>query len=74
MYCRAIKHRMKGRVIRVDTEVVFGEQGQIEKILESSTVSRHINTTFIERNNLTMRERNRRLTRKTMGFLRLGSH
>jgi len=59
MYCK---------VVRVDTEIVFGKEQQIRKRLKGSKVSHHINTTFVERNNLTMRERNRRLTRKTMGF------
>jgi IS1 family transposase len=68
MYCKVIKQREKGRVTRVDTEVVFGDERKIEELLEASPVSRRINTTFVERNNLTMRERNRRLTRKTMGF------
>ena len=36
--------------------------------LRISPVSSHINTASIERNNLTIRERNRRLTRKTLGF------
>lgn len=68
MYCKVVKERKKGKVIRVDTEIVFGKEQQIRKRLKGSKVSRHINTTFVERNNLTMRERNRRLTRKTMGF------
>lgn len=68
MYCRLIKHRKKGRVSRVDKEVVFGDERKIKELIEMSPVSCHVNTTFVERNNLTMRERNRRLTRKTMGF------
>lgn len=68
MYCKVVKERKNGRVVSVDTEIVFGKKQQIKKRLKSSKVSRHINTTFVERNNLTMRERNRRLTRKTMGF------
>ena len=68
MYCRVIKQRKNGRVIRVGSEVVFGNESKIKELLEKSPVSCHINTAFVERNNLTMRERNRRLTRKTMGF------
>lgn len=68
MYCKVVKKRKKGRVVSIDTEIVFGKKRLIKKRLKSSKVSRHINTTFVERNNLTMRERNRRLTRKTMGF------
>ncbi len=36
--------------------------------IAQSPVSSHINTAFIERNNLTIRERNRRLIRKKLGF------
>lgn len=68
MYCRVIKQRKNGRVVRVGSEVVFGDEIKIKEALERSPVSSYINTTFVERNNLTMRERNRRLTRKTMGF------
>jgi len=38
------------------------------KAIANSPVSSHINMAFIERNNLAIRERNRRLTRKTLGF------
>ena len=68
MYCKVVKERKKGKVVHIDTEIVFGKEQQIRKRLKGSKVSHHINTTFVERNNLTMRERNRRLTRKTMGF------
>jgi len=68
MYCRIIKQKKKGRVVRVDTEVVFGDEQRIKDQIANSPVSSHVNTAFVERNNLTMRERNRRLTRKTMGF------
>ena len=68
MYCRVVKQRKNGKVVRVGSEVVFGDEIKIKEALERSPVSNCINTTFVERNNLTMRERNRRLTRKTMGF------
>lgn len=68
MYCRVIKQKKKGRVVSVDTEVVFGDEKRIKERIANSPVSSHVNTVFVERNNLTMRERNRRLTRKTMGF------
>jgi len=55
-------------VVGVDTEVVFGEKDAAMKSIAHSPVSSHINIAFIERNNLTIRERNRRLTRKTLGF------
>ena len=36
--------------------------------MEASPVSKSVNTSFIERNNLTLRQYSRRLTRKTNGF------
>lgn len=67
-YAKVKKRREKGKVVEVSTEIVFGDENEIEKIIESSPVSNTINTTLTERNNLTVRERNRRLTRKTLGF------
>jgi IS1 transposase. len=60
--------KVKGRVVDVSTEVVFGKMSEVMQAIKKSPVSKHINTSFVERNNLTMRERNRRLTRKTTGF------
>ena len=68
IYTRVVKTRVGRRVVGVDTEVVFGEKDAAMKSIAHSPVSSHINTAFIERNNLTIRERNRRLTRKTLGF------
>ena len=46
----------------------LSEKDAAMKSIAHSPISSHINTAFIERNNLTIRERNRRLTRKTLGF------
>lgn len=68
IYTRVVKVRLNRRIVGVDTEVVFGERNAAIQAIANSPVSSHINTAFIERNNLTIRERNRRLTRKTLGF------
>jgi IS1 family transposase len=68
IYARVVKTRVNHRVVGVGTEVVFGEKNAAMQAIAHSPVSSHINTAFIERNNLTIRERNRRLTRKTLGF------
>jgi IS1 transposase len=44
------------------------EKKAVAAQIERSPVSKHINTSFDERNNLTMRHQNRRLTRKTIAF------
>ncbi len=68
IYTRVVKTRVGRRVVGVDTGIVFGEKDAAMKSIALSLVSSHINIAFIERNNLTIRERNRRLTRKTLGF------
>ena len=68
LYAQVVKRREKGRVVDVSTKIVFGQPDQIEARLTASPVSQAINTSFIERENLTLRQHNRRLTRKTNGF------
>lgn len=67
-YVQVVKHRKKGRVTSIETAIIFGDKKRIAQRLEASPVSNSINTSFIERNNLSMRQSSRRLTRKTNGF------
>jgi len=57
-YAQVIKHRRKGHPVEVEKRQIFG------KFIDRSNIS----TTFIERRNLTIRQENKRLTRKTLGF------
>ena len=66
------KTREKGRVVKVERKIVFGNEGAIMDILDKSPVSNTLNTSFIERFNLTFRHTNKRLTRKTPGFSKKG--
>lgn len=68
LYAQVVKKREKGRVVAVNTKIVFGNEQAIADQLTASTVSQTINTSFVERDNLTQRQSNRRLTRRTNGF------
>lgn len=68
LYAQVVKRRKKGRVVEITSRVVFGTEKAVAKQIKQSPVSKHINTSFVERNNLTMRHQNRRLVRKTIAF------
>lgn len=68
LYPQVVKHRRKGRVVNVTHQVIFGTQGALEEYLAHSPVSSQINTSFVERQNGTMRQHNSRFTRKTRSF------
>jgi IS1 family transposase len=68
LYAQVVKRRKKGRVVSITTQVIFGTEKAVAAKLKQSPVSTAINTSFVERNNLTMRHHNRRLVRKTMAF------
>jgi len=67
-YATVHKMRHKGRVIKIDCRVVFGQQEEVERALGRSPVSNKINTAFVERQNGTDRHRNARKVRKTYRF------
>ncbi len=67
-YATVVKRREKGRVVEIVTRVVFGTMATITAALARSTVSRSINTSFLERQNGTDRHRNARKVRKTYTF------
>jgi len=68
LYAQVVKRRKKGRIVSITSRVVFGTEKAVAAKLKLSPVSRVINTSFVERNNLTMRHHNRRLVRKTIAF------
>lgn len=68
LYAQVVKKRNKGRIVEVGTRIVFGEPAAIAACLAASPVSQTLNTSFVERDNLTQRQHNRRLTRRTTGF------
>lgn len=68
VYATVHKTRKKGKVIKIEYNLIFGTQKQLEQLLLDSPVSSHINIAFIERSNRTERMENARLTRKTENF------
>jgi IS1 family transposase len=67
-YATVHKTRRKGRVVKIDLRAVFGSKTQVEAAIETSAVSKTINTSFVERHNGTDRNRNARKVRKTYCF------
>jgi IS1 family transposase/transposase-like protein len=68
LYAQVVKEREAGRVVSVSTKVVFGTAEAVTAVLAASATSTTINTSFVERDNLTVRQHTRRLTRKTNAF------
>ena len=68
VYAQVVKQRERGRVVEVTTKVIFGDSEAVNSRLAQSPASTSINTSFVERQNLSVRQQARRLTRKTNGF------
>ena len=67
-YATVHKRRRKGRVVKIDLRVIFGSKAEVEAAIETSAVSKTINTAFVERHNGTDRNRNARKVRKSYCF------
>ena len=67
-YATVHKTRENGKVVKVTRNIIFGDPGEVARILKASPVSKTINTAFVERSNLTLRNHSRNLTRKTICF------
>ena len=67
-YAVVVKERKRGHVVNVTTRIVYGSQEQIQRALHDSPVSTTINTSGVERNNLTVRQHSRRLGRTVNAF------
>jgi hypothetical protein len=62
LYAQVDKRREQGRVVEVRRRIIFGTPEIITEILGSQ----QINTSYVERDNLTSRQSNGRLVRKTL--------
>ena len=68
VYAMVHKLRRQGRVVKVTIRRVFGTARQVAGVLARSGVSRHVNTSFVERFNATIRQHNSRKARKVYTF------
>jgi MFS superfamily sulfate permease-like transporter len=66
-YATVHKTREKGRVVKVEKNIIFGSAERIEKRLEELP-SNTINTSYVERSNLNWRMWDAHLTRKSLMF------
>jgi hypothetical protein len=68
LYAQIDKQRAGGRVVEVRRRIVFGSTEVITEILGTQ----QINTSYVERDNLTARQSNGRLVRKTLSHSKKG--
>ncbi len=68
LYATVHKTRREGRVVKAEPRLVFGTEAALRAALERSKSSRAVNTSFVERQNGTDRNRNARKVRKAYSF------
>ena len=70
LYAQVIKTRRHDRVVRVDRRAVVGAAWRVDRALTHSEDSSTVNTSFIERLNLTIRQSSAYLSRRTLSHAR----
>ena len=70
LYAQVIKTRRHDRVVRVDRRAVIGAAWRFDEALTHSEDSSTVNTSFIERLNLTIRPSSAYLSRRTLAHAR----
>ena len=70
-YAQVIKKIEKNRCVEVEIKQILGNEKRLISTLNNSSVSIKVNTAFIERSNLTMRQHNKRVERKSQGFSKM---
>ena len=66
-YAQVIKHQRRFRLIDVEQRMIWGLPTEYSSRLKAVGLSGHINTSFVERANLTIRQSVSKLTRRTWG-------
>jgi hypothetical protein len=69
LYAQVDKRRAQGRVVEVRRRIIFGARDIITEVLSGQ----QINTAYVERDNLTSRQSNGRLVRKTLSHSKKSS-
>lgn len=67
-YATVHKYKEKGRVVRVEAEVVLGTEGQVAEALGRGSSAASVNTCYAERYHATQRHFNARKARKAYTF------
>ena len=67
IYGQVIKHQRRRRTVEVERRMQVGEEKAYRERLKAAGLSGRINTSFIERLNLTIRQNVSKLTRRTWG-------
>jgi IS1 family transposase len=67
VYAQVIKHQRRHKTMEVERRILWGEEGSYRERLKSARLSGRINTSFVERVNLTIRQCVSKLTRRTWG-------
>ncbi len=68
LYAQVVKEYKQNRLKNISRKVVFGDSQKVQEILNQSLASQKINTSFVERNNGTIRHLDARCNRKTYRF------
>lgn len=67
VYGQVIKHQRRRRTVEVEDRILWGEENQYQERLKKAGLSGRINTAFVERINLTLRQSIFKLPRRTWG-------
>ncbi len=70
LYAQVIKTRRNDRVMRIEWTQILGPAWRFEQALSNSEDSKNLNTSFIERLNLTIRQGSAFLCRRTLSHAR----
>jgi hypothetical protein len=65
-YAQVDKRRVGGRVVEVKRHILFGSADDLIQVLATDRCGTQINTSYVERDNVTSRHSNGRLVRKTL--------